>query len=104
MTTFEKNNDIGGAGTAHLCVNADTLTSKSVPALLMEVLEFIKAHRIPQKALAEKMDMSYYMFRKKVSGTQVEFSEEEIEQLRLQVVEYLEDLLSKFHKNVKKKG
>lgn len=94
-----ENDIIAGVGEHLSCneINNDNLASS---LMLMNVLEFIKEHKIPQKEIAELMDISYYMFRKKTSGTQVQFSESEIEQMKVATKQYIENLLKKFHKKV----
>lgn len=98
---MKQNGDIVGleAG-ATLC--SGLTDNPPVSILAMKILEFIKQHRIPQKEMAKRIGISHAMYRKKVNGTQTSFTDEELNDLKSAVLDYLEDLIRKFHKNVTK--
>jgi len=68
----------------------------------MEIINFIRVKKLSQKAIAKKLGMSYDMFRKKASGTQVSFTEQEIPLVEAAVESYLSDLQKELHEIVKK--
>ena len=70
--------------------------------LEMGIIKFIRVKRLSQSAIAKKLGMSYDMFRKKASGTQVSFTEQEIPLVEAAVESYLSDLQKELHEIVKK--
>ena len=64
----------------------------------MTVIEVIKHFKLPQKVLAEKLEMNYTTFRKKLNGAGNKFSNEDLDRLTDVVREYVEEL----NKNVQK--
>lgn len=64
----------------------------------MTVNEFIKNFKLPQKLLAERIEMNYGTFRKKINESDNKFTEEEAARLTVAVHEYIKEL----HENVQK--
>jgi len=71
---------------------------RGLQLLIVEVNEFIKTFKIPQKVIASKVGMNYTTFRKKVNEAGNSFNEEEAEAVRKAIIEYVEEM----NRNVQK--
>lgn len=68
----------------------------------MTVIEVIKEFKLPQKVLAEKLNMNYTTFRKKMNGAGNKFSDEDLRQLSVAVFDYVEELNKNVQKHLQK--